>query len=129
MADGALQYANVAPPEEPTPPAGSSVPPLPDSPVTDHEAQVDQNAGGAQPADAGDGSAVPALPDSPVTTATTEVPVEHKPGLPQLNVETFAGQLFWLALALAFLFVVIWRVGAPKVGGVIAAREGRIKGD
>lgn len=97
MADGALQYANVAPPE-PTPPA---------------------------PAD----SPVPPLPDSPITSAATEIPVEHKAGLPQLNTETFAGQLFWLAVSLLILFLVIWRVGAPKIGGVMAARAGRIKGD
>jgi len=97
MADGALQYANVAPPE-PTPPA---------------------------PAD----SPVPPLPDSPVTNAATEVPVEHKAGLPQLNTDTFAGQIFWLFVSLIFLFVVIWRVAAPKIGGVMDARAGRIKGD
>jgi F-type H+-transporting ATPase subunit b len=57
------------------------------------------------------------------------VPVEHKPGLPQLDAGTFAGQLFWLAVSLIFLFIVVWRVAAPKIGGVIAARAGRIKGD
>ena len=74
-------------------------------------------------------SSVPALPDSPVISASTEVPVEHKPGLPQLNAETFAGQVFWLFVSLIFLFVVIWRVAAPKIGGVMDARAGRIKGD
>jgi F-type H+-transporting ATPase subunit b len=99
MADGALQYANVAPPE-PSPPA----------PAAD--------------------SSVPPLPDSPVTNAATEVPVEqHKPGLPQLNTDTFAGQIFWLVVSLVILFVVIWRVAAPKIGGVIDARAGRIRGD
>ncbi|MBI1211984.1 MAG: F0F1 ATP synthase subunit B' [Alphaproteobacteria bacterium] len=77
------------------------------------------------PADSG----IPPLPDSPVTSATTEVPVEHKVGLPQLNVETFAGQLFWLAVSLIVLFLVISRLGVPKIGGVMAARAGRIKGD
>jgi len=131
MADGALQYVNVAPPEDlpPPAPADSSVPPLPESPVTGHEAQVDQNAGAAAPADSGTESSVPPLPDSSVTSATTEVPVEHKQGLPQLNAETFAGQLFWLAVSLLILFLVVWRVGAPKIGGVMAARAGRIKGD
>src|SRR6185436_4047370 len=81
------------------------------------------------PADSGTESSVPPLPDSHITGAATEVPVEHKQGLPQLNAETFAGQLFWLALSLIFLFIVVWRVGAPKIGGVIAARAGRIKGD
>jgi F-type H+-transporting ATPase subunit b len=127
MADGAFIYANVAPPED-HPPAESSVPPLPESPVTGHEAQVDPNAGGAHAADTTEGSAVPPLPESDLTGHTATV--EHaKPGLPQLDVNTFAGQLFWLVVAMVFLFVVVWRFGAPKIGGVIAAREGRIKGD
>lgn len=75
-----------------------------------------------------DASAAPAASDE--THASVEQPGEgHKPGLPQLNVGTFAGQLFWLAISLVFLFVVVWRVAAPKIGGVIAARAGRIKGD
>jgi F-type H+-transporting ATPase subunit b len=129
MAEGALQYANVAPPEDlpPPAPAESSVPPLPGSPVTGHEAQVDQNAGTPPATDHVEGAAVPGLPDSTITGHETTV--EHKQGLPQLNFETFAGQLFWLALSLIFLFIVVWRVAAPKIGGVIAARAGRIKGD
>jgi len=98
---GAFQLANVAPPPETAPPAAaeSSVPPLPESPVTNQEL---------------------------TTTSTT---TEHKPGLPQLDATTFAGQLFWLAISLLLMFLVVWRVAAPKIGGVIAARAGRIKGD
>ena len=61
----------------------------------------------------------------------TEAPAEHeaKPGLPQLDATTFAGQLFWLVISFVVLYVVISRVAAPKIGGVIAARAGRIKGD
>jgi F-type H+-transporting ATPase subunit b len=102
---GAFQLANMAPPE-PDPPAPASaeqpsVPALPESPVVTHEA----------------------------TTTPGETHAAHKPGLPQLDVGSFAGQLFWLALSLLFMFVVVWRVAAPKIGGVIAARAGRIKGD
>ena len=42
-------------------------------------------------------------------------------GLKQIvggNIETFAGQLFWLAVSLLILFLVIWRTAAPKIGGV-----------
>ncbi|MCE9523052.1 MAG: F0F1 ATP synthase subunit B' [Alphaproteobacteria bacterium] len=52
-----------------------------------------------------------------------------KPGLPQLDVTTFAGQLFWLAISFAVLYFVISRIAAPKISGVIADRAGRIKGD
>lgn len=52
-----------------------------------------------------------------------------KSGLPQLDISTFSGQIFWLILSFAVLYLVISRVAAPKIGGVIADRAGRIKGD
>lgn len=52
-----------------------------------------------------------------------------KPGLPQLDTTTFASQLFWLLISFAILYFVISRIAAPKIGGVIADRAGRIKGD
>lgn len=52
-----------------------------------------------------------------------------KPGLPQLDVTTFASQLFWLLISFVVLYTVISRVAAPKIGGVIADRANRIKGD
>jgi len=61
----------------------------------------------------------------------TEQPEGHgaKPGLPQLDVTTFASQLFWLVISFAVLYLVISRIAAPKISGVIADRAGRIKGD
>ena len=52
-----------------------------------------------------------------------------KPGLPQLDTTTFASQLFWLLISFAILYFVISRIAAPKIGGVIADRAGRINGD
>jgi len=52
-----------------------------------------------------------------------------KPGLPQLDISTFASQLFWLLSSFVILYVVISRVAAPKIGGVIQDRANRIKGD
>ena len=52
-----------------------------------------------------------------------------KPGLPQLDATTFASQLFWLVISFALLYLVISRIAAPKISGVIADRAGRIKGD
>jgi len=52
-----------------------------------------------------------------------------KSGLPQLDISTFASQIFWLILSFAVLYVIISRVAAPKIGGVLADRAGRIKGD
>lgn len=52
-----------------------------------------------------------------------------KPGLPQLDTTTFASQLFWFLISFVILYFVISRIAAPKIGGVIADRAGRIKGD
>ncbi|MFM9865312.1 MAG: F0F1 ATP synthase subunit B' [Micropepsaceae bacterium] len=67
---------------------------------------------------------------------TEETSTEHagdahaaKPGLPQLDTTTFASQLFWLLITFAVLYFVISRIAAPKIGGVIADRANRIKGD
>jgi F-type H+-transporting ATPase subunit b len=65
------------------------------------------------------------------THATTEADGGHgaKPGLPQLDVSTFPSQLFWLLISFVILYFVIARIAAPKIGGVIADRAGRIRGD
>ena len=52
-----------------------------------------------------------------------------KPGLPQLDVTSFAGQLFWLVISFVTLYLVISRVAVPKISGVLADRQARIKGD
>jgi F-type H+-transporting ATPase subunit b len=50
-------------------------------------------------------------------------------GFPPFKTETFENQIFWLAITFAFLFVVLWRVAGPRIGGAIAARAGQLKGD
>jgi len=72
----------------------------------------------------------------PLVTEELHSSTEHagdahaaKPGLPQLDTTTFASQLFWLLISFAVLYFVISRVAAPKIGGVIADRASRIKGD
>jgi F-type H+-transporting ATPase subunit b len=73
--------------------------------------------------------------DAPATdelnTGTEHAGDAHgaKPGLPQLDISTFASQLFWLLISFVILYVVISRVAAPKIGGVIQDRANRIKGD
>lgn len=93
-----------------------------------------QTANAFQVADAapehGDPSAEPLVTDD-LTTSTEHAGEAHgaKPGLPQLDTTTFASQLFWLLISFAVLYFVISRIAAPKIGGVIADRAGRIKGD
>ena len=50
-------------------------------------------------------------------------------GLPQMNPEHFAGQIFWLVITFGLLFVLLSRVTLPKIAGSLAARKNRIDGD
>jgi F-type H+-transporting ATPase subunit b len=60
------------------------------------------------------------------TNTGTEAP---KGGFPPFKPETYPAQLFWLAVTFTFLFVVLWRVAAPRISSVLAERKGRIAGD
>ena len=62
------------------------------------------------------------------TTASTQQP-GHKEPFPPFNAETFATQLFWLALCFIFLLVMMWKVALPRIGRIIESREGAIAGD
>lgn len=53
----------------------------------------------------------------------------EKSGLPQLAFETYAGQLFWLAVCFTLLFVLLWRVALPRIGRVIEGRAAQIESD
>jgi F-type H+-transporting ATPase subunit b len=62
----------------------------------------------------------------------TAVPGEEhaaEGGMPQMNPEWFASQLFWLVLTFGFLLIVMSRIALPSIGGVIEARRSRITGD
>ncbi len=50
-------------------------------------------------------------------------------GLPQLNVNDFAPQLFWLAVTFGVLWWLMANVALPKVGSVIEERAQRIQRD
>ena len=50
-------------------------------------------------------------------------------GLPQMNVDTFASQLFWLVLTFGILMIVMNRFAIPNISGAIVRRQGQIQGD
>src|SRR5215831_9480125 len=49
--------------------------------------------------------------------------------MPQLEVSTFIPQLFWLAVTFGLLFVLMAKIGLPRVCGVIEARRRRVDDD
>ena len=61
------------------------------------------------------------------TSTHTEVP--SKKGFPPFEKETFASQLFWLALTFVALYLLIARIAVPRIGGILEERSRRIEGD
>lgn len=53
----------------------------------------------------------------------------HAVGMPQLDITTWANQIFWLVVALVVIFLVLWRVALPRIGAVLAERRGTITND
>jgi F-type H+-transporting ATPase subunit b len=49
--------------------------------------------------------------------------------MPQLEVSTFVPQLFWLAVTFALLFLLMAKLGLPRVGRLIEARRNRVDED
>jgi F-type H+-transporting ATPase subunit b len=63
------------------------------------------------------------------TGAHTEQPGAPKGAFPPFQKETFASQIVWLAITFVLLYLLMSRVAIPRIGGIFAAREGRIEGD
>src|SRR4030095_9841622 len=63
------------------------------------------------------------------TIEGTESTGQPEGGLPQLNPEHFAGQIFWLAITFGLLFILLSRVTLPKIASGLSARKSRIAGD
>jgi len=54
---------------------------------------------------------------------------DAEPGLPQLKVETWPSQLFWLAVIFAVGYVFMSRVVTPRIGTVLEERRSRLDDD
>ena len=50
-------------------------------------------------------------------------------GMPQLNPEFWASQIFWLILIFSGLYIVIWKIFLPKITDSIENRRSRIVND
>src|SRR6056297_3624862 len=62
-------------------------------------------------------------------TLTATAPVAEAPGMPQLNFDTFPNQIFWLVVTLVVIYLILSRVALPRIGAVLAERQGSITND
>ena len=51
------------------------------------------------------------------------------PGMPQLDFSTWGNQIFWLIIALIATYLILSRVALPRIGAVLAERQGTITND
>ncbi len=107
-----------------------------DSPVAGHGA-VDHGtaAEGVTPAagDAAQPGAAGALDHSAAATPEGGVDAAHggveAVGMPQLDFSTFPNQIFWLAIALVAIYLLLQRTALPRIAAVLAERNGAIAND
>jgi F-type H+-transporting ATPase subunit b len=50
-------------------------------------------------------------------------------GMPQLCIDWFGNQIFWLIVALVAIYFILSRVALPRIGAVLAERQGTITND
>lgn len=66
---------------------------------------------------------------TPVTVATDAAHAAAPTGMPQLDVTTFGNQIFWLLVALAAIYFALSRIALPRLGRILADRQGLMTGD
>jgi F-type H+-transporting ATPase subunit b len=59
----------------------------------------------------------------------TETGVPHKESFPPFDPSHFPSQLLWLAITFGIFYYLVAKVVTPRLGGIIAVREGRISAD
>ncbi len=50
-------------------------------------------------------------------------------GMPQLDFTHFPNQIFWLVVALVVIYLILTKIALPRIGGIIADRQGTITND
>ena len=50
-------------------------------------------------------------------------------GMPQLNPEFWAAQIFWLVLIFSSLYLVVWKIFLPKITYSIENRKSKVVND
>ncbi|MBY5934546.1 F0F1 ATP synthase subunit B' [Tateyamaria omphalii] len=64
-----------------------------------------------------------------MATETSSAADAAGPGMPQLNIDTFGNQIFWLVIALLAIYFVLSRVALPRIAAILAERQGTITND
>jgi F-type H+-transporting ATPase subunit b len=59
--------------------------------------------------------------------ATTSGTEAASGGFPPFKIDTFPSQIFWLVIAMAVLFVVLWRYAGPRIKSTLTERRGLIQ--
>lgn len=67
------------------------------------------------------------LADATGVAATSTA--DAAPGMPQLDFSTFGNQIFWLVVTLVVIFFILQRVALPRIGAILAERQGTITND
>lgn len=52
-----------------------------------------------------------------------------KGGMPQLDFSTYGNQIFWLAVALVVVFLIVSKLALPRIGGILSERKNTIERD
>jgi len=63
------------------------------------------------------------------TTTHTEAPGGAHGAFPPFQGETFASQLLWFAVFFVLLYLLVSRIAAPRIGGILQARRSAIEND
>ena len=50
-------------------------------------------------------------------------------GMPQLDITTWPNQIFWLAVTLVAIYLILTRIAVPRISAVLAERRGTITND
>ncbi|MCL7463605.1 F0F1 ATP synthase subunit B' [Phaeovulum sp. NW3] len=70
-----------------------------------------------------------AAADAAHGAATAAGHAAESAGMPQLDFATFPNQIFWLLVTLVVIYWVLSRIALPRIGAVLADRQGTIAGD
>eukprot|EP01035_Chromulina_nebulosa_P040709 gene40709-55044_t len=79
-------------------------------------------------ATATDTNAVKAATEATHTETGVPPKVEHE-AFPPFDPRHFPSQLLWLVITFGIFYYLVAKLVSPRIGGIIAAREGRIAGD